>query len=962
MPPPSDSDRPPLPPPLSPKRGSSDWLRLDSGESSSNQLRPQPIPRSGRSKAPDTVSPEASNLARPAPVAARLAKPRRKLLNIVLAVALLVLAVLGWFVGLWFRMEAGAARRSLAVADSETQAAKEQLRIARLAEADTNTAAAVLATEHGDAVQALLLLANAIRLAHAEGDAEREQVNRIRFRDLARQLPGPVQMMAGLPAGAQLRDWALHPSGRWALLQDEERVHLWDMKEEVELKLPEASHDASAAAWSNDGAWLALATPKQGVFLSRFPGTEPPIHIEFPGQVRRLRFNKDGKLLAMGGDRVRIWNCEEKQFVDSEFHWPPGVVAFEFNPNGDRLVGECSDGTAYVFALANGRFLQLFQVQCVVERGTIRQPLLFADGGRLLVGMDRNRRQALAWDISTGKIRFRYPNAQSDHSLHCVAVSPNGRLLAIGADEGVAIFDVSTGAATHSGATWWEHFGVQTLAFSPDSRLLISGGSDSTVKFWSLVGKESVPSMRWPAPATGLAFWPDDRHLVAVQNDGFLSVWKLPPDSQEHFQGQMPARTPVQVIPHPDDKHFIVCGTHEFTQPLREARVFDSEAGKVVSPPLEATGHVLHAALSPTHPWAALAVITVVSRAEREKNRLGGPAGSHLLEVWNWQTGKRLYEPIALAAEPRAVAFHPEGRSLAVLTGAGQVQLFDPATGKRMGSWSYPQHITALAERRPGNGGLAFSPDGQSVLTWGIDNTLRVWDAHSGKERFALQQGDGVYHDIAFSPDIRRLATCHSRGDVALWNFATGEPDPDAKFPPHSEDARSVQFVADGKHLLLAGRDGQVRLWDWRAGQQVGIAMTGVAGMRFARVLTGSPWLVTVGNDRRPRIWDSRTGLPVTFALTVSSVRCGNCTVLRSGRTLISAYDDGSIRAFDLEEMLRPNSLATSVDAENDSLTRMAQLLSGHEFVEPGVVQPLSSERWARVHREMKRATANYGE
>jgi WD40 repeat protein len=865
---------------------------------------------------------------------------QRKFAIAAVAVFLFPLAVLGVCAAFWFSLEANNAKGDLATVGSELEAAQQERSQARLAEADANTAAAMRAATDGDSGRALLLLANAIGVAHAEGESERERSNRIRFRNIQRQMATPLQAIAGLPAGSELRSWAIHPSGHWALLQASDRSYLWDLKEEAEKPLPASlgSGAISAAAWSNDGLWLALGTNQQGVFLCRFPAQELRLHIEVPGPVRTLRFSGDDNLLAIGGDSLRIWNCRFQQFLAKDCCLPCPALTLSFSSTGDRLMVGCEDGKIQGVGLADGKCEPLFQIDCeAVSRLSYMAP-----NGRLLLTIAPDRRQMAAWDIDAGRIKFHLPKTPSEFALQCLAISPNGQFLALGGLEGVGIFDLSSGQRTRLHNDWLDHSDVQALTFTPDNRMLISGGCDGAVRFWNPDGQPCAPSILFSEPIVGIQLLADGRQFAVVAESGSMSIWTLPKGSSERFERRL-SDGPIRVMAHPDDQHFLVCGTLGFARPMRTTRVLNGQTGEPAGPSMEARGHILQAALCPTHPWTALAVTAAV------------PKGSHLLEVWNWQTGQRLYEPIALSEEPLALAFHPEGWTLAVLTAGGRVQLFDPQTGRQTRAWSYPQPLRIQAEALPGNGELRFSPDGQSLLTWRLDNSLRVWDTHSGQLRYVLQQGNGVFQSVAFSPDIRRLATGHSRQNVAIWNFATGEQDADAKVPLHFERSSTLQFTADRNHLLVAGQNGQVQLWDWRTGQFAGRRLMNHSPIVFAHALPESPWLVTAGINGLPRIWDGRSGQPLNCGRAISNGRCQNCIILGKGHTLVAAQSDGNVRGYDLADMLLPSSIGTADGGDNDSLMRLAQYLSGSERVKSGIVQPLPAEEWRRLHRKINR-------
>jgi len=111
---------------------------------------------------------------------------------------------------------------------------------------------------------------------------------------------------------------------------------------------------------------------------------------------------------------------------------------------------------------------------------------------------------------------------------------------------------------------------------------------------------------------------------------------------------------------------------------------------------------------------------------------------------------------------------------------------------------------------------VAFSQDGQRVVTASYDGTTKIWDAYSGRELLTLNCA-GPIDTVAISPDGKRIVTGQGSGDAKLWETSTGHLL--FRLRGHTTVVRSATFSPDGKRILTLSADGTGILWDTSTGR-----------------------------------------------------------------------------------------------------------------------------------------------
>src|SRR5262249_18714833 len=138
------------------------------------------------------------------------------------------------------------------------------------------------------------------------------------------------------------------------------------------------------------------------------------------------------------------------------------------------------------------------------------------------------------------------------------------------------------------------------------------------------------------------------------------------------------------------------------------------------------------------------------------------------VRVYETATGQRIQAWTVKLDNPNenytsAVAFAPDGKTLAIGATDNQIHLFDLAIDKELRVFrGHGWYVT----------GLAYSPDGATLYSASYDGTVRRWEVATGKE---LRVPDGYGGDVAvaYSPDGTRFASTANQGEVCLFDAKT---------------------------------------------------------------------------------------------------------------------------------------------------------------------------------------------
>ncbi len=575
------------------------------------------------------------------------------------------------------------------------------------------------------------------------------------------------------------------------------QVQLWDLavqparriaRLEAPAKGPQ-NHFITSVVFTVDGKFLVCSTGAE-IFFWDLTGEKPRLSgtIPYPEtlfSVTNEKLSPDGRFLIAGNPRqgCGLWSLAPGRMpIPIQIDWPE----FAFSQDGKRLVTK-----------AFRRLLKLWDmtvdppklIDTFGDTPIGSSALTFSPDGELLAGRDLDG-DLCVWPLSAAKrrklnlapgahfVRYSFPP-----NYLTIAFLPDSRTVLLGgSDCRLKLFDLFAGKERFS--TYGHHFAISAMTLSPDGLKLATGDYGGDIRLWNLDGKGDQDTLvlsglgandrsllhsgRKPG-VVSVCYSPDGTYLLSIQQRESIQLWDL--------LIKNPARP----------KHII--GSHTF---MVERALFSPNNQQVVT-------------------WG-LDLLT-----PKEKKELAPAWNRGVLRFWDWQNGAlQLQHELRLdpEAEVETGMYSPDGCQFAYhLRDDAAVHLCDarrqPPT--LLGPIKFPNtHIFSFV----------YSPQGGKLLTtsWDWEGsildrkhlglTLRAWDLAGAKpQEQSLQRFKGSFDerptDPVMAPDGKTFASADLE-TLRVWSAQTGKLLLKRKLPGWFK----VLYAPDSRHLVLGNHNG----------------------------------------------------------------------------------------------------------------------------------------------------------
>ncbi len=604
-------------------------------------------------------------------------------------------------------------------------------------------------------------------------------------------------------------------------------------------------------------------------------------YVESGGYGTLAVMDAEQKYLAINTDAaIRVWDVESGEEVfnfsdvaPTENRWAHAMV---LSPDGSRLAARTDAETLRVWDTGTQREL----MKAPVERNMGFTIALSPDSRRLLVGAavfggaQGFENRFTIYDVDGGQ-SVSVHTLPAPPNVHAVKFSHDGTMAALGTDSALALFKVPEWdeIATRDAKVNF----VESIAFSPDDKMLVAGGNDGMLKAWSTTGDEVLFNVKGHLePIYDVVFSPDGRQIATAGSDRVIKLWDV---SGNHLKTLRGHNATVFSASFNESGTYLATASYDGTTKLWPA-VSDLESARAQAMDVcEQRGYIAGSVGNTIKLWDSktgrlmrtfeghsgkgkppIPLVTfnpegtiLASTAYEET-----PAGAaHRVRLWDVEETRQLRAFDTGLRGIRNMMFDPAGRCLAV-HGPKALKLFNAETGEELRvledifgfvfaadgkTWATGTQDGVLTLSNPVDGirkarfqavvkgnklSMAFSPNGKYFLAGSEAETengtsagsiVRIWDISTGESAGALSGHKHYITCISYSRDGSTIATGSADKTVRLWNADSFQHT--ATLRGHVGKIRGVAFTADAKRIVTASEDGTFKLWDCCDGREL---------------------------------------------------------------------------------------------------------------------------------------------
>jgi WD40 repeat protein len=561
------------------------------------------------------------------------------------------------------------------------------------------------------------------------------------------------------------------------------------------------------------------------------------------------------------------------------------VLSLSYSPDGKILASSGYDGI-YLWDPSSGRLLQHWSKRPAFCR------LAFSSDGRRLWLQSSDDGAIFVWDFTTNPTKGPRPSLNfPDNQGRAFAVSPNGKLAALGCTKGIRLWDAEQEKPllVLEGA-----FSDNAVVFTPDGKHAATGGGRGEILLWDTasgkVARRFKPQRaeneefggRFGEKIGPIGISADGTTLAGLQYPNYQVVlWDLG-TAMEQRRISLPVST--HSFGSFTDAALSPDGTRVAVTYPGFMHVFDASNGKLLGE-VSKLGNIYTVVFSPDSKTVAGGTFSAVRQWEANTSRELSPIGEHQNSLGHVQllpdgqavcTASKTVRYWQAANGCELIGKETQFPAILGLAANGTTAVCQGKTDTQLEIWDVHKGVKVCEIAAPQKWPqCALSPDGKKLAVSKFvqhqppsqdrDTFLQLWDAAAGNSLGEFKVHATSMWSFAFSPDGAMVVTQGGQDhNVRVWDFATQKLLHEFKSP---EFGYHLQFTPDSKVLAAAGGRPLVLVrWDLATGKELPkmpgneLVRKHESGHIFLRFLRDGETLLTGNVDGNVFAWQLTTG------------------------------------------------------------------------------------------------------
>ena len=577
-------------------------------------------------------------------------------------------------------------------------------------------------------------------------------------------------------------------------------------------------------AFSPDGDLLASGSDDASICLWDTTTYQQIRTLKTNGIVTAIAFSPNGKTLATGsGKRIQMWNVRIWQQIFTISQGNSTVADLVFSPDGTSLASASIDDSIKLWDAKTGQLKFNFDEETggyMTAGGySPRGPMVaFSPDGKSLAStaVDHNRfanTKIKIWDTQTGKLQATLEQDRRGltHPFTTVQFSNDGKTVICCKSDGTLQHWNPKTDETVNPFGEAEYGKYTLLPISPNNRTFVKQTKDDNFELWDVETGDVLTTL------TGFGHAIPPLHVSVVDKQTGVSKLQVKPtDLWKIISPQF--TVPIRGI---DDRIRVPAVTFSpqsatlVVKRSETVSLWDTNTSEQRGTFKEENGDFITHAFSPD--GRVLAVVT----------RWG-----HTIRLWNVLTGEQELTLNGHAEHIRSITFSPDGAMIASAEVLNEneyvIRLWDAKKGNNLKTIANMMNVER-GDRLPVNA-VAFSPDGETLASIDVSGEIHLWDVETGKHKATFTSFSLDMHrwaetsTLLYSPDGLQLVSSVRDDNIYVWDVKSRRHADTLK--GHLSSVVSLAYSEDGTTLLSGSTDGTALKWQMQTTPTTRLAIT----------------------------------------------------------------------------------------------------------------------------------------